>query len=868
MTSISQQPVLPPQAPSTVTQTINQAHSPSASISGTTSPLGAAPVPATARSYASATKKPFSPSTSGVTTPTVAVGGQQIQHGKSDSIPPVNGKNAIPPPAVPAVGGVSTIVNGNDVVINPSSLADHSRKPSVTISAAGASGYMPNGGPVAGKPTGGNGIQFGSMNVGASLAVANSVPNLTQAMSSSLAVAAPTNPRITSPQTSPSPIPQPAASGGRPPSSLQGQGNGLSFGSLGGEDGNRQMRPAMPQGPLAPGPQPGHLRRESSHSAHSDLSNSGMGPVPSRGGYPPQAGRGRGYGQPYPHQMGYPPGPTFRPVPSQPRGAPNMAAQYQGQGRPLAPYQNSPHQAARSPALTNSHPVTPQMGPVPMANPQMQPQHYGGYPQHMGPPQVKPTSSSSLQPPFLSQDARVAELQLHNFHNLPSPNLSPDSGYFEQFLIMRNQNQYGMPQAFDPSYGYYSPQYGMPPQMQYMPPSSPRPPYGMPPGAQQHYMQAPYGNQQQPQPMSRTSSAMSVSDRPSSSMGQPQTPIITPAISHSHAPSRGTNTPAPKSNNFQIPKRKSVGIVIKDPNSGAVKKFDKQPASPAPASHSPIIVSSTPTPPPRTSSHDTAQHNRTESKTVKTDEEKKNDMKDAIAKKIEADKAEEKRKKEEEEQKAAKDKAEAEQKILKEKEAAEAKQREAARAQMEAEEKEKKAKEEAEEAEKAAASAKEVLDKAQKEKEEEEEFARIEKEMARQEAEADERWQKKKQAEKEEKARNEAEAAAQADENLKRAEREAEEAEEARIKRLEEAEGEESKQERVSLFAALKNKDATPTPSDTPIAVKTPADSGTATPVSEASTAPPPRSVSGGKREKPAALKLETSKSVEPPQPS
>lgn len=311
-----------------------------------------------------------------------------------------------------------------------------------------------------------------------------------------------------------------------------------------------------------------------------------------------------------------------------------------------------------------------------------------------------------------------------------------------------------------------------------------------------------------------------------------------------------------------------MGITIKDPNSGAVKTFDKQPASPAPASHSPVIVS-TPTPPPRTSSHAEIQHNRTESKTVKTDEEKKNDMKDAIAKKIEADKAEEKRKKEEEEQKAAKDKEDAEQKILKEKEEAEAKEREAARAQMEAEEKEKKATEEAAEAEKAAASAKEALDKAQKEKEEEEEYARIEADLARQEAETEARYQKKKQAEKEEKARKEAEAAARADEDMKRAEREAEEAEEARIKKLEGAENEESKQERVSMFAALKNKDLPSTPpSDTPVASRTPVDSGTATPVSEASTVPPPRAVSGGKREKPAALKLETTKTVEPAQPS
>lgn len=232
MTSISQQPVLPPQAPTNVPQTVNQAHSPSASISGTASPLGPAPLPATARSYANATKKSYPPLTaSGVTTPSVAVG---AQHGKSDSNSPMNGKPTIPPPAVPAVGAAPAITNGNEALVN----SDHSRKPSVTISAAGATGYMPNGGPVVGKPNGGNGIQFGSINAGGSPAVTHSVPQAAPNMSSSLAVAAPTNPRITSPQTSPSPIPQPAASGGRPPSSLHGQGNGLSFGSLGGDEGN------------------------------------------------------------------------------------------------------------------------------------------------------------------------------------------------------------------------------------------------------------------------------------------------------------------------------------------------------------------------------------------------------------------------------------------------------------------------------------------------------------------------------------------------------------------------------------------------------------------------------------------------------
>ncbi len=236
MTSISQQPVLPPQAPTNVTQTVNQAHSPSASISGTASPLGPAPVPATAPSYANATKKPFQPPTaSGITTPPVAVG---AQHGRSDSFPPMNGKPAIPPPAVPTVGAAPAITNGNEALTS----SDHSRKPSVTISAAGATGHMPNGGPVMGKPNGGNPIQFGSMNAGGSPAVTHSVPQSAQNMSSSLAVAAPTNPRITSPQNSPSPIPQPASSGGRPPSSLHGQGNGLSFGGFGGDEGNVSFR--------------------------------------------------------------------------------------------------------------------------------------------------------------------------------------------------------------------------------------------------------------------------------------------------------------------------------------------------------------------------------------------------------------------------------------------------------------------------------------------------------------------------------------------------------------------------------------------------------------------------------------------------
>lgn len=494
----------------------------------------------------------------------------------------------------------------------------------------------------------------------------------------------------------------------------------------------------------------------------------------------------------------------------------------------------------------------------------------------MGPPQVKPQFSSFIKHIYPSPDQRMAQLNPQGIFHTFLPDLSPGSGGFEQFLTMRNQAQY-MPN-FDPNYGYYPPQYGMHPQMQY-PPSSPRPPYHMLQGPQQQYISGQYSGQQ-PQPMSRTSSALSASDRPTSSMGQQSTPITAPAVSQTPAASRGTNSPAPKSANFQIPPRKSAGLVIKDP-SGAIKTFEKQPESPARSTRSPAIASTTPTPPPRTPSHADTQHNRTDSKTVKSGEEIKNEMKDAIAKKIEADKAEEKRKKEEEEAKTLKEKEEADAKILKEKEDAEEKEREAEKARIDAEEAAKKDKadaEQARQADEAAAKAKEAdeaaakekeeaAEKARKEQEEEEEFARIEKEMAQKEAEAEERYQKKKQAEKEEKARKEAEEAAMADEDMKRAEREAEALEEARLEKLKESEDNDTK-ERAELFAALKTSDAPATPSDdeTPTA-KIPVESGTATPVSETSMAPPLRTTSGGKQ-KPAHLKLDAVKPVEPAQPS
>ena len=154
-------------------------------------------------SYAAATQKGASPNVSQPNTANMANGGPAaVQLNPSES---TNGKSAITP-AVP------TIINGNE----------HRRSPSVAVAGA-------NGAPSAGLS---KNIQFGQVNAGGSPAAAPPA-GLSNPSPNSLGVTAPMNPRNTSPQTSPSPIPQPAAvSGGRPPSGLQGPGNGVNFGNL------------------------------------------------------------------------------------------------------------------------------------------------------------------------------------------------------------------------------------------------------------------------------------------------------------------------------------------------------------------------------------------------------------------------------------------------------------------------------------------------------------------------------------------------------------------------------------------------------------------------------------------------------------
>ena len=229
MTSISP-PVNLPQAPNTASQAVAPSHSPSASASSKPAPQAAGSASAKG-SYASATRNTFAtpsgPSGTGATAG---------QHGKLDTTSQVNGRI---PPAVPAVAS-PTIINGNPPTGLGTSGGDHNRKPSVTAGPSGASSYAPNGASTFGKPPGGSSIpQFGAMSAhGASPSLRKSSPHIPTS-SDNLAVNA-ANPRASSPTNSPSPIPQPPASGGKPPSAtaLHAHNNSLNFGSFGGQDGN------------------------------------------------------------------------------------------------------------------------------------------------------------------------------------------------------------------------------------------------------------------------------------------------------------------------------------------------------------------------------------------------------------------------------------------------------------------------------------------------------------------------------------------------------------------------------------------------------------------------------------------------------
>ena len=630
-----------------------------------------------------------------------------------------------------------------------------------------------------------------------------------------------------------------------------------------------QMRPGS-QMPLTPSNQSAHLRRDSSHSAHSEMSASARsGPQHYPGG-----GRGRGGYPPYGRAVAPSPNIPYRQLPGHQRGNPSYPPQYQGQN-PMA-HQHSPYRDTRSPAITAGM-MQQQMHLANSAQMSHYAAAYGGYPQqHLQPQQVYPPSSScasvSEQSHLLSTKSSPVSTfaSLSHTHSLPSrhlsrsivaPDISPASGGFEQYLtILKAQSMYNMPPQYDPGYGGYYPSYGLGMPYPAAPPS-PRPYSSAPHAPHQPYVHGPYMGGTG-LPMSRTPSQ--VSERPGSNVSQPQTPAG-PSGSHvSQAPPpKGPSSASPSANTSQFaipPKTKGKSsIVIRNPE-GKVLNFEKKssptPASvPVPATKSPIVVSSDPTPPPppqQVRSPVGPSHTRNESK-VKTDAEKKLAFQEQVKRQMEAEKAEEKRPigdvdqeddinstSEQKDRQRAEEKPEESNTTV----PAENVNKSQDEAKVQAGPKEREAKEEAERLEREIAE----MEEAERKREEAEEAYR--------------------QIKNEDKARREAEAAAKADEALKRAEREAEEAEEARQKNgTSVEETAEEKVEREKLFASLKKPTFGPGASV--------GESRASTPASEPSMPPPPVPSAqaqqpkqpAARQHKPAALKLQT-KTIEPAQPT
>ncbi|KAF2653260.1 hypothetical protein K491DRAFT_521874 [Lophiostoma macrostomum CBS 122681] len=862
-----------PNPPIAASQNATAATAPSPGPSANVAAGSAQP---TARSYASATKKVSSPPIASSAAPPVAVGGpQSAQHGKSasTSISPVNGKNSIQP-AVPTMA--PSIVSSSNVNGTPAH-GDHSRKSSVTITAAGASGYIPNGGPVASRAP--VNLTFGA--VADSPAPSHATPHHGQGASLNPQQH---NPRIHSPAHSPSPIPQ--YSGGKP-NNIGGRPE-INFG--GSESAEQNSRPiSMPPQPNTL-PQAQHLRRESSQSAHSDMSNPAFN---SNRGFPPNGGRGRGFtpGGYNPQMAHQSPQLPYRALPNQPRGGPSMPPSFQPQSA-MGP--NSPYRQTRSPAMAPAAMHSQQH----IAN---GPGMYGGYPQapfqHQQvriPSHTLNNSSSTSESSKASRSADSSQSSQQVFGNgsisaatatsqpelrVPVANesnsflragsspFSPMSNGYDQSLTeMRNQNMYGVPGGnLDPYQSYYAqqPGFGLQQSIHYPGAIPPSPGRGQAFPQQMHAYHGgmpPYAPPQQAPGMSRTPSNMS--ERPPSAVAQPSTPAMTNVnhVSHTHTPSVGSNSPAPGTSNFTIPvKKKSNAIVIKNAD-GEIVNFDKKAASPAlpPQPRSPAIVS-TPTPPPRAPSATESSHARTESGAIPTAEEKKANFVKQFHDSLKADKekeAQESKAKAEEESKA---KAEADAQALREKAEAEAKVAAKAAAEKEAAEKAAKEKEAAEAAEAAKKAEDEAAEAARIKEEEDERLIAEMEALEREEEERERAYQEKKKKQIEEKKAKEAEEQKLEDDKLRQQERDAEALEEARSK-----ETPEQKAERESLFASLKkNTQFGPGAAEA-------TDSGASTPPPEpvAPAQPTQPKAPSAPKQKPAALKLETNKSVEPPQPT
>lgn len=364
-------------------------------------------------------------------------------------------------------------------------------------------------------------------------------------------------------------------------------------------------------------------------------------------------------------------------------------------------------------------------------------------------PNPYPTQQQYPSPRAVPRSPALSHVSAHHSPSLPpavpathTPQLYPPQphGQQQQQFIPQGTPQYPVPQMYqDPAaYGY---QYPM--QYQYAN-TSPRPPYVNPNmvGAYPPYVQ------QGAPPMSRSSSANVDLHRPPSSIGQHGQPPLTPQQQQHmivSPPPPGTPGPQPYART-PVKKAPSKAIEIKKPD-GTALKIEK-PVAPVPPA-APIIVSSPSPAPGRASSRHETPHSRSTSRSNKTAEEKRAEMREKVAQ--EAQKALEEHKKEEAQKAAA-----AEQdKIRKEEEAERLrKEEEEAKAKAEAE-----AKAKAEEAERAKIEAEKKAKAEEKAKAEAEAKAAAEKAAKEAEEKASKEAEKKAAKEAEEKAAKEAEEA-------------------------------------------------------------------------------------------------------------
>jgi translation initiation factor 4G len=657
---------------------------------------------------------------------------------------------------------------------------------------------------------------------------------------------------------------------------------------------------------MRPVSQMDHIRRGSAQSIHSDMGNGGPH---HRGGYPYQ-GRGRGnpnnYGGQYNQQQPYSPGTAS----FQPNG-PNRRGNYQnynptrGGGPHQGPYPGSPSMAPRTPAYPNANPGTPTMGQMQMV-PGMHGQ-YQGFPQMGGQQVNRHFSYSQSNPPrgkvgggrsrgtttrgrregttdtgrggrqtgFAGNFSdptvdppRFVSQPLVPFSFVPT-DLSPESGNFERILTGGTQTYLQF--QGDPSINYMQEMqrqnaYGhQPPYPGYGPPQSPRPNFT--PNPQASYMQQSYSNQgHQPQSMSRQSSQMSMPDRPGSTVGHVPTPSMTPASAQPPTASRAPSVSAPKMTEFQVP-RKSKAIAIVNPNTKDIVKVEKPVASPATPAPAKAATPPVPTPSPKIVD---PSHSRTDSVNVKSKEELQKGWQEAVARKIAEDKA-----------KAQPDQAENET-PQEETVVPEIKVPAPAAAEKITESK----------ADETVVAEVKVIESAVQDQdhespaaapapaaEDEFDIDAFEAEMAAKEAEEarkEEEYAKKRAAQKEAQRKIEEEEEAAYESNMKKMEAEAEERE---LKKEAERKAAEAKREAgdaagsdedsvVSKIDKLRlESPPSPTSEDSP-AVHTPEVSGTQTPVSDISMPPPARGMPAGKRGKASELTLNTTKAVEPPEPS